>query len=206
MQSIPKNHPRPLLTYAIIASCVAAFVLQGFAPDQTFSLGALWPIGEYFRLWQLLTYAFLHVDPAHLVFNMLGIYMFGADLERVYGPRRLALLYFASVVAAAVTQLAFGLYTGSPSHTIGASGGLFGLLLAFAMTFPKRTIVPLIPPIPMPAWLFVTLYAAVELYLGVTGTFEGIAHFAHLGGLVGGLGVLMFWRAQQARGIRRGGD
>jgi len=83
-----------------------------------------------------------------------------------------------------------------------ASGGLFGLLLAFAMVFPKRTIVLLIPPIPMPAWLFVTLYAGIELYLGVTGTLEGIAHFAHLGGLVGGFAVLMHWRAQYARRLR----
>ncbi len=189
----------PVLTYALIAVCVAAYFLQTINPRMMFEFGALWPWGEYFAPWQLLTYAFLHGGVTHLAFNMFGIYMFGGDLERLFGPRRFALLYFASVITAALAQLAWGYYTQSSSPTVGASGGLFGLLLAFAMVFPKRTIVPLIPPIPMPAWLFVTLYAGVELYLGVTGTLEGIAHFAHLGGLVGAFIVLMTWRNRSAR-------
>jgi membrane associated rhomboid family serine protease len=84
---------------------------------------------------------------------------------------------------------------GQIAPTVGASGGIFGLLLGFAMMFPRRKIVPLIPPIPMPAWVFVTLYGALELYLGVTGTASGIAHFAHLGGMIGGWIMLRRWRA-----------
>ena len=83
--------------------------------------------------------------------------------------------------------------------TLGASGGVFGLLLAYAFLFPKRKVIPLIPPIPMPAWLFATLYAGIELFLGVTGTLSGVAHFAHLGGMVGSAIVVMQWRAS-ARG------
>ena len=84
---------------------------------------------------------------------------------------------------------------GAPAGpTIGASGGVFGLLLAYAFLFPTRKVIPLIPPIPMPAWLFATLYAAVELFLGVTGTLSGIAHFAHLGGMVGSALVILQWR------------
>lgn len=191
----------PLLTYSLIGVCVAVFFWLRNDPQTVFEMGALWPVdSDYFAPWQLLSYAFLHGGFSHLIFNMLGVFMFGAELERLFGTRRFALLYFASVVTAALAQLAFGAYTGSENPTVGASGGLFGLLLAYAMIFPKRTIVLLIPPIPMPAWLFVTLYAGVELYLGVTGTLEGIAHFAHLGGLVGGFLVLMSWRAQ---GLRR---
>ncbi len=202
MSPTAQSRPTPYLTYSLIAACIAVFLLQSVDPRPVFELGALWPLGEYFAPWQLLTYAFLHGGINHLLFNMLGVYMFGAELERVFGTARFALLYFASVITAALAQLAFGLYTGSPNPTVGASGGLFGLLLAYAMIFPKRTIVLLIPPIPMPAWLFVSLYAGVELYLGVTGTLEGIAHFAHLGGLVGGFAVLMFWRTQRSRQLR----
>ena len=71
---------------------------------------------------------------------------------------------------------------------------MFGLLLAYAFLFPKRKVIPLIPPIPMPAWVFATLYAGVELFLGVTGTLSGVAHFAHLGGMVGSALVISQWR------------
>lgn len=199
VQPDPLPRITPYATYALIALCALAFALQAPFPRLMLGQGALWPWGENFELWQLVTYSFLHGDPSHLIFNMLGVYMFGAELERLFGTRRFLVLYFAGVVSAAFAQLLFAQYTGSSNPTIGASGGLFGLLLAFAMIFPKRTIVPLIPPIPMPAWLFVTLYAGLELYLGVTGTFEGIAHFAHLGGLVGAFLVLTYWRMQTRR-------
>jgi membrane associated rhomboid family serine protease len=84
-----------------------------------------------------------------------------------------------------------------PLPTVGASGGVFGLLLAFGMAYPKRMIVLLFPPIPMPAWLFVTLYGALELYLGITQTAQGVAHFAHLGGMATGFVLIRYWRAQK---------
>jgi membrane associated rhomboid family serine protease len=84
--------------------------------------------------------------------------------------------------------------TGNVYPTVGASGGVFGLLLAYGMCFPYRIIMLLIPPIPMPAWLFVILFAAIELMLGVTGTQAGVAHFAHLGGMIGGYMVIRRWR------------
>jgi membrane associated rhomboid family serine protease len=80
-----------------------------------------------------------------------------------------------------------------PIPTVGASGGVFGLLLAFGLAFPRRTIMLLFPPIPMPAWLFVTLYGLLELYLGVTGSGQGVAHFAHLGGMAAGYVLLAYW-------------
>ncbi len=101
-----------------------------------------------------------------------------------------------TVLAAAAVQLTVTSLLGSGVPTMGASGGLFGLLIGFAMVFPHRKIVPLLPPIPMPAWLFVTLYGLIELTLGVTGTASGVAHFAHLGGLLGGWLVIRYWRGQ----------
>jgi membrane associated rhomboid family serine protease len=104
------------------------------------------------------------------------------------------------VVSAAAAQLAFAAITGAHYPTIGASGGVFGLLLAFALYFPNRTIVLLFPPIPMPAWMFATLYGAAELVFGITGTQAGIAHFAHLGGMLGGYLLIRSWRSRRGWG------
>ncbi len=164
---------------------------------------ALWPIQSTsfsasilsFQPWQLLTYGFLHAGVWHLFVNMFAVYMFGGQLELLWGPKRFLNLYLVSIVVAGIAQLIVaGLASAEPYPTIGASGGVFGLLLAYAMYFPNRTIVLLIPPIPMPAWLFVTLYGAFELYLGVTGTQAGVAHFAHLGGMVGAWLMIQYWR------------
>jgi membrane associated rhomboid family serine protease len=185
----------------LVAANVLMFGLQTMSKGALDVL-ALWPLQpidgvSYFRPWQIVTYAFLHStgNITHLLFNMLGLWMFGAEVERYVGPRRLLACYFASVVTAALSQLFVPMIFGAPpSPTIGASGGVFGLLLAYALLFPTRKVIPLIPPIPMPAWLFATLYAAVELFLGVTGTLSGIAHFAHLGGMVGSALVIMQWK------------
>src|ERR1700679_3550154 len=190
----------------LVAANVLVFGLQIMSKGALDVL-ALWPLQpidgvSYFRPWQIVTYAFLHStgNITHLLFNMLGLWMFGAEVERCVGPRRLLSCYFASVVTAALTQLFVPMIFGAPpSPTIGASGGVFGLLLAYAFLFPTRKVIPLIPPIPMPAWLFATLYAAVELFLGVTGTLSGIAHFAHLGGMVGSALVIMQWKRAQSR-------
>lgn len=175
----------------------AQFLFQGLV-----DLLALWPIQPieghvYFQYWQILTYAFLHDTGSiyHLLFNMLGLWMFGSQVEAYLGSKRLLAVYFASVVTAALSQLWVPMLFGAPPEpTIGASGGVFGLLLAYAMLFPTRKVVPLIPPIPMPAWVFATLYAGIELYLGVTGSLSGVAHFAHLGGMVGSALVIAQWR------------
>jgi membrane associated rhomboid family serine protease len=124
---------------------------------------------------------------------MFGIYMFGSALEQFFGTRFYVTLYFVSVVTAGLTQLAVNALLGSPYATVGASGGLFGLLLAFAMYFPQQRLMMILLPIPIPARVFVTLYAVIELVLGVTGTQQGVAHFAHLGGLLGAF-LMIQWR------------
>src|SRR5712664_5029994 len=186
----------------LIFANAAVFVLQSLSQEVLEGLFALWPLQRidpqwHFQVWQIVTYAFLHDthNMAHLVFNMLGLWVFGTGIEQYVGPRRLLACYFASVVTAALTQLFVPVLFGAPpAPTIGASGGVFGLLLAYAFLFPKRKVIPLIPPIPMPAWLFATFYAGVELFLGVTGTLSGVAHFAHLGGMVGSALVITQWR------------
>jgi membrane associated rhomboid family serine protease len=188
---------------ALIAANIVVYLLQGVHGGRIEDLFALWPYQpaddgqSYFRWWQIVTYAFLHdrANVAHIAFNMLGVYMFGTALEYHVGPVRLLACYFASVITAALAQLFVPPLLGAPpSPAIGASGGVFGLLLAYALLFPHRKVVPLIPPIPMPAWLFATIYAGAELFFGVTGRLSGIAHFAHLGGMVGSALVVLSWR------------
>ena len=192
----------------LVGANVLVFLLQGQSPGRIDELLALWPLQPidgkvYFQPWQIISYAFLHGNATHIGFNMLGLWMFGAEIERYVGAKRLLACYFASVVTAALTQLFIPMLFGAPpAPTIGASGGVFGLLLAYALMFPTRKVVPLIPPIPMPAWLFATIYAGIELFLGVTGTLSGIAHFAHLGGMIGSALVVTQWRRTAVRKIR----
>jgi len=189
----------------LILANVVVFLLQLQAPDALLVNYALWPLGTHaspdfgqlvaFAPRQLVTSAFLHGSPAHLLLNMFALWMFGRDCERVLGARRYLVLYGAAMLSAALVQLAAASLATTAYPTIGASGAVFGVLLAFAMLFPERRIMLLFPPIPMPAWLFVTLYGVIELANGVLGTQAGVAHFAHLGGMLGAWIVVRHWRA-----------
>jgi len=186
----------PPATRAIIAANAIAFLLQLYIGEALLQQFALWPLGSLFQPWQLVTYAFLHGSFAHIFFNMFALFMFGRPLEYFWGSRRFTVYYFACVIAAGATQLWTAVLANSTEATVGASGGVFGLLLAFAMYFPRQRITLLFPPVPMPAWLFVSLYGVLELVLGVTNTQAGVAHFAHLGGMLGGALVILYWRAR----------
>ena len=193
--------PLPPVTQALLLANVAIFFLGELLGPNLFSTFALWPIGGGFWPWQIVTYAFLHGNFNHLFFNMLGLWMFGAELEQVWGRNRFIQFYTASVIAAALTQLIVNYALGSAAPTIGASGGLFGLLLAFAMIFPNRIIL-LFFVIPLKAKYLVVLYGLLELYQGATVMNSGVAHFAHLGGMLGGLLTIRYWRGQVPFGRR----
>ena len=202
----------PPVTRGLILANVAVYLLQQVIGDPMIIYLALWPLGTAsvyggvpgFQPWQVITYGFLHGSVMHIFVNMFALYMFGGQLERLFGPKRFLNLYLASIITAGVSQLAYASFTGAaPYPTIGASGGVFGVLLAFAMYFPRQTIMLLIPPIPMPAWLFVTLYGVVELFLGVSQLQEGVAHFAHLGGMLGAWLLIQYWRGRPPFGRKR---
>lgn len=195
----------PVTLTLIIANC-AIYLLQLSGGPAIGDWFALWPLGPDgpmarppFQIWQLVTYAFLH-DPrtiAHIFFNMFALYMFGSDVERLFGGRFYLYYYFASVVSAAICHLLYMSWVGGPSlPTLGASGGVYGILLAYAIYFPNRRVILLIFPYPMPARVFVALFAAIELGLGVTGFDRGVAHFAHLGGLIGGFFMIQYRRGR----------
>jgi membrane associated rhomboid family serine protease len=193
--------PLPIAIRTLLFANLAAFGLEWLLGDERMLAFALWPLasaahgGSAFEPWQVVTYSFLHGGVLHLLFNMLGLVTFGSALERTAGPVRVLVLYFVSVLSAAAAQLVVPpLFGAAPAPAIGASGGIFGLLLAYAILFPRSRVLLLIPPIPMPAWVFAVLYTIVELYLGVTGTQAGVAHFAHLGGMVGAAVVVWSWR------------
>lgn len=195
----------PTVIFALLVANGLVFAAQQFMPNVLLAFFALWPLDTPdprlpgFQLWQLLSYGFLHGGLTHIFFNMFGLWMFGRDLERLMGARRFLTYYIVCVIGAAIVQLVFAAVTGGFYPTVGASGGIFGILLAYAMFFPNRTVMLLIPPIPMPAKYFVLLYGLLELYLGVGGRAPGVAHFAHLGGMLFGFLLLQYWKNQRRR-------
>jgi membrane associated rhomboid family serine protease len=136
----------------------------------------------------------LHGNLNHIFFNMFGLWMFGRDIERMMGARRFLIYYLTCVIGAGIVQLTVAGTQGGIYPTIGASGGVFGILLAFALAFPNRVIMLLFPPIPMKAKYFVLMYGLLELYLGLSGGAPGVANFAHLGGMFFGFMLIQYWR------------
>lgn len=199
----------PMIKWLLIANGLG-FLCLIYAPEPMMQYFALWPLGQLtvgtsqgpaavgFQFWQLLSYGFLHGGFAHLFFNMFGLWMFGRIVEQVWGAQRFLIYYLVCVVGAGITQvLTLALFSpGDMVPTVGASGGLFGILLAFGMMFPDARVMLLIPPIPMTAKWLVIGYGALELFFGVTGTQAGVAHFAHLGGMAFGFALIMYWRNQ----------
>ena len=194
----------PPVTRALLIANIGVYLLQMLTGDALLVPFALWPLGPSqfadvpgFEPWQLVTYGFPAWRPDSHRVQHAGLWMFGGPIERLFGSRPFVLYYFVCVIGAAVAQsLVMAYWTGGYFPTLGASGGIFGLLLAFGMMYPHARILLLFPPIPMPAWLFVIGYGAVELFLGVTGTAAGVAHFAHLGGMAIGFVLIQYWRGK----------
>jgi membrane associated rhomboid family serine protease len=160
------------------------------------SIFALYPIESdspgmpVFQFWQLFTYMFMHAGFTHLFFNMFALWMFGMELENTWGSRKFFLYYFLCGIGAGVSNLLLGPIFGQGGPTVGASGAIYGILLAFGLMFPERPIF-IYFLIPIRAKYFVMIFMAVEVFAGVTGTQDGVAHFAHLGGAAVGFILLM---------------
>lgn len=152
------------------------------------------PVQAHFRLLQLVSYSFLHGSVMHLFLNMYALWLFGARMENVWGSVAFTVYYFVCVIGAALVQLLVSAMSGDYYPTVGASGGVFGLLLAFGLRFPNEVLLLVFPPVALPAKWFVTIYAGIELLAGITGTEAGVAHFAHLGGMLFGYLLIRYWR------------
>lgn len=173
------------------------------------TLALFFPFTEHFQPLQIVTHMFMHGDLNHLFFNMFAIYIFGSAMETYWGAKKFLFYYLFSGFGAMLLYL-FTLYfeaiyiVGNPdllsvSPAWGASGAVFGLLVAYGMTFPNNVLQLIFPPVALKAKYFVIIYAVIELYLGVSGHNTGIAHFAHLGGALFGFLLVMYWRKYENR-------
>lgn len=208
--SILATLPPATLNLIIINGLVwlAELVFLRFGYNLIDLLGMHYFEAPNFSFWQLITYAFLHDDSSisHLFFNMFALFMFGGQIERLWGSRRFLIFYGVCALTAAITQqivwyfglhemaLLSGGYATEQYVTVGASGAIFGLLLAFGMLFPNAAIFIFFIPIPIKAKYFVVFYGIIELLLGIKGMASGVAHFAHVGGMIGGLILVLLWR------------
>ena len=202
-QTVYRRRPTSTIPNVIFGLLIAnglVFALQQMNAEFMFINFALWPATDPrspFMPWQLLTYGFLHGNTTHIFFNMFGLWMFGRDLEQFMGSQRFLIYFLVCVVGAGIVQLIVAGMQGGLYPTVGASGGVFGILLAYGLTFPNRIVVPLFPPIPMRAITFVFIYGLLELYLGVSGGAPGVANFAHLGGMLFGFLLIRYWRRRR---------
>ena len=214
MEYRPKTPPA--VQNLLIANCVVFLAMMLLDKMRIYELFALFPMpSPFFKLWQPVTYMFMHGDFSHLFFNMFALWMFGRGLEQELGTKRFLTYYLICGIGAGLVQLGvaqidlmrlseasilYQSYLCTP--TVGASGAVFGLLLAFGMLHPNATIMLLIPPIPMKAKWFVIIYGLLELLFGVSGKMDSVAHFAHLGGMFWGWLLLIWWRYRDSRKYR----
>jgi len=193
----------PFIRFLLIANVVVFVVENLFLAGLTYGgtrldtlmmqWFALMPIDSGFLPWQLISYQFMHGSIGHLFFNMLALWMFGMELEHLWGTRRFATYYLLSGIAAGATHILINTLMGGPgAPTVGASGSIMGVLLAFGLTFPTRPVMMFPIFFPIPARIFVMLYAGLDLVMGIMNTNDGVAHFAHLGGALGGWLLLRF--------------
>lgn len=199
----------PTITrYLLIANFIIFFLAGIVERTSGIDLNTIGGLHYYsahsFHWWQPLTYMFLHADMSHILFNMLAVWMFGATLENAWGSRRYLIYYLVCGVGAAIIQEC--VWSLMPFHplqleflnTIGASGAVFGILFAFGWLFPDTPMFILFIPIPIRARTIVIIYAIMELFAGMgnmMGThIDNVAHFAHLGGMLFGWLLLLYWR------------
>jgi membrane associated rhomboid family serine protease len=190
----------PVITKNIIIINVLMFGATFFIGDKMYEYLALFNYqSPYFKGWQVITHMFMHGGLMHLVFNMFGVYMFGTRLEQIWGPKRYLNFYLITGLGAALIHTAVQTYEISQGldvlniPTVGASGALFGILVAFALYWPNTELYLMFIPIPIKAKYAVIGYAAFELFSGISGFQSGVAHFAHLGGALFGFILVKYW-------------
>lgn len=212
-----------------IVMMVASFINQSLMSD---NFALYFPASPFFKIWQPITYMFMHGGFFHLFFNMYTLVIFGTVLERVWGAKKFLLFYFVTGIGAALVhmgvqwiqyenalsaagltasdaalwaeQIAQSVKAGAQSvpvwsvtlfvPTVGASGAIYGILMGYAMLYPDSIMRLIFPPVALKAKWFVLIFAGLELLLGMSSTGGGIAHFAHLGGLIFGFLLLMYWK------------
>ncbi len=182
------------------------FFARGFMIE---NLSLFYFTSPFFKPFQLISYMFMHGGMGHLFFNMLSLYIFGSVLENVWGSKKFFIYYMVTGIGAGffhelvmylqiiladnpdMMEIALGRIP-----TVGASGAVYGILLAYGMLFPNNTMSLLFPPVTLKAKWMVLIFGVTELLLGISGAQSGVAHFAHLGGMIFGLVLILIWRRQ----------
>ena len=203
----------PPVTRSLLIINVIMFVATLVNEDfmiRTFAM--FYPVSPLFRWWQPLTHMFMHGGWWHILFNMYTLVVFGMVVERALGTKKFLILYFVTGLGAValhtgVEWLDIHRLAASASPTaqtdiidmlrtpmVGASGAIYGVLVAFAMLYPEARMTLIFPPVTLDAKWMVIIFVGIELLTGITGTQVGIAHFAHLGGALFGFLLILYWR------------
>jgi membrane associated rhomboid family serine protease len=181
---------------------IANYLFKRFGIDLSEVLGLHYVQAHAFNVYQLVTYMFTHEEFTHLFFNMFALWMFGSTVENTWGSKKFLIYYMVCGIGAGLTQeLVAYLQVGDYPQffdlypvTIGASGAVFGLLLAFGMLYPNTPLYLMLIPIPIKAKYFVIGYGAIEFFFGMSNPGDSVAHFAHLGGMLFGLLLILYWK------------
>jgi membrane associated rhomboid family serine protease len=210
MASVPKVTRNLIIINVIVF--IATLVNKEFM-YATFAM--FYPTSPYFHVWQIITHMFMHGGFWHILFNMYTLWMFGSVLERMIGERKFLIFYFVCGLGAAALHtgveylqvqgfmkaMAEGSTTAAQSYAalkaspvLGASGAIYGVIIGYAMLFPESKLTLLFPPVTLSAKWMVIIFAGIELLFGITGSVVSIAHFAHLGGMLFGWLLIMYWR------------
>ena len=187
----------PAATKNIILINLVVFLATELIGDKMYELFALFPWGaSLHKPWQIVSHMFMHGGFWHIFFNMYTLFIFGSALERIWGSRKFVTFYFVTGIGAALCHnlVALLMHTISNIPTVGASGAIYGLLMGYAMLFPNSELQLIFPPIRLTAKWFVIIFGAIELLTGITGMGGNVAHFAHLGGMLFGWALMVYWK------------
>lgn len=200
----------PTVTKNIVAVNILLFIAT--LVNENFmvaNFAMFYPSSPYFKIWQPLTHMFMHGGFWHIFFNMYTLLMFGSVLERSIGSKRFLIFYFVTGLGAAalhtgVEWLQATMFLANNSllnyhsllmtPTLGASGAIYGVLIGYAMCYPQSRLTLIFPPVTLTAKWFVIIFAVIELFTGISGFQDGVAHFAHLGGMLFGWLMIRWWR------------
>jgi len=160
------------------------------------TFGLFSPASPYFRIWQIVTHMFMHGSFWHIFFNMYALFIFGTVVEQIIGSRKFLIYYFVCGLGAAFLHMGVQALQAANLMvpTVGASGAIYGVLIAYAMLFPDSKLTLIFPPISLSAKVWVIIFVVIELATGIIGTADGVAHFAHLGGMLLGFLLITFWK------------
>lgn len=200
----------PTVTKNLVAINILMFIATLINENfMVANFAMFYPASPFFKPWQILTHMFMHGGFWHIFFNMYSLLMFGSILERSLGPKKYLIFYFVTGLGAVALHtgvewmqarvfIANGIAQAYQqllvTPTLGASGAIYGVLIGFAMLYPQARLTLIFPPIPMTAKWLVIIFAAIELFSGINGIQDGVAHFAHLGGMLFGWLLIRWWR------------